>query len=116
MPVIVRLALALLLTPAGGALFVRPTAPAHSGQGNVDAFGLAQAVLAARAAQAGWDVRKQGVAGGRRLCVYASAETHTWIHKAADLAGLGTDAIHWIHGPQAMDLHQPSTRSRSTAS
>jgi glutamate/tyrosine decarboxylase-like PLP-dependent enzyme len=52
--------------------------------------------LAARAAQAGWDVRKQGVAGGHRLCVYASAETHTWIHKAADLAGLGTDAIHWV--------------------
>ena len=57
--------------------------------------------LAARAAQAGWDVRKQGVAGGPRLCVYASTETHTWIQKAADLAGLGTDAIHWIDGPQA---------------
>ena len=58
--------------------------------------------LAARAAQAGWDVRKQGV--GRRLCVYASAETHTWIQKAADLAGLGTDAIHWIDGSQTMDV------------
>ena len=57
--------------------------------------------LAARAAQAGWDVRKQGVAGGPRLCVYASAETHTWIQKAADLAGLGTEAIHWIDGRQA---------------
>jgi aromatic-L-amino-acid decarboxylase len=54
--------------------------------------------LAARAAQAGWDVRKQGVAAGPRLCVYASTETHTWIHKAADLAGVGTDAIHWIEG------------------
>ena len=44
--------------------------------------------LAARAAKAGWDVREQGVAGGsgRRLRVYASAETHTWIQKAADLA------------------------------
>src|SRR5436190_19938495 len=68
--------------------------------------------LAARAAQAGWNIRKQGVAGGRRLCVYASAETHTWIHKAADLAGLGTDAIHWIHGPQAMDLHELEVRYR----
>ena len=52
--------------------------------------------LAARAAQADWDVRKQGVAAGPRLCVYASVETHTWLQKAADFAGLGTDAIHWI--------------------
>jgi glutamate/tyrosine decarboxylase-like PLP-dependent enzyme len=68
--------------------------------------------LAARAAQAGWDVRKQGVAGGRRLCVYATAETHTWIHKAADLAGLGTDAIHWINGQQTMDLNELEVRYR----
>jgi len=53
--------------------------------------------LAARAARAPWDVRTKGVAGdGRRLTVYASAETHTWIQKATDLSGLGTDAIRWI--------------------
>jgi len=53
--------------------------------------------LAARTAKAGSDVRARGIAGdGRRLRVYASAETHTWIQKAADLAGLGTDAIRWI--------------------
>ena len=54
--------------------------------------------LAARAAQAEWNVREQGVAGsaGRRLVVYGSAETHTWIQKATDLAGLGTDAVRWI--------------------
>jgi aromatic-L-amino-acid decarboxylase len=28
--------------------------------------------------------------------VYASTETHTWIQKAADLFGLGTDSIRWI--------------------
>jgi len=62
--------------------------------------------LAARAAQAGWDVRKQGVAGGPPLCAYASTETHTWLQKAADLAGLGTAAIRWIgtDGKQRMDL------------
>ena len=27
---------------------------------------------------------------------YGSIETHTWIQKAADLAGLGTDSIRWI--------------------
>jgi glutamate/tyrosine decarboxylase-like PLP-dependent enzyme len=68
--------------------------------------------LAARAAQAGWDIRKQGVACGPRLCVYASAETHTWIQKAADLAGLGTEAIHWIDGPRGMDLDELRVRYR----
>ena len=68
--------------------------------------------LAARAAQARWDVREQGVAIGPRLCVYASTETHTWIQKAADLAGLGTKAIHWIDGRQPMDLHELEVRYR----
>ena len=54
--------------------------------------------LAARAAKAGWNVRELGVGGGpsRQLRVYASVETHTWIQKAADSAGLGTASIRWI--------------------
>jgi aromatic-L-amino-acid/L-tryptophan decarboxylase len=53
--------------------------------------------LAARAAKASWNVREQGVAASaRRLRVYCSAETHTWIQKAADLSGLGTASIRWI--------------------
>ena len=54
--------------------------------------------LAARAAKAGWNLREQGVFedSGRRLRVYCSAETHTWIQKAADLGGLGTASIRWI--------------------
>jgi aromatic-L-amino-acid decarboxylase len=51
--------------------------------------------LAARQAKAGWDVRAKGMAGAR-LRVYCSKETHTWIQKAADMSGLGTDAIRWI--------------------
>ncbi|MGE3840143.1 MAG: aspartate aminotransferase family protein [Vicinamibacterales bacterium] len=51
---------------------------------------------AARAAKADWDVRTQGTSGGPRLIAYASAETHTWLQKAADLSGMGTDAIRWI--------------------
>jgi glutamate/tyrosine decarboxylase-like PLP-dependent enzyme len=52
--------------------------------------------LAARKARSGWDVRKEGVAGGGELVLYASVETHTWVQKAADLFGLGTKAIRWI--------------------
>lgn len=54
--------------------------------------------LAARQAKAGWDVRTTGVTGGeaRRLRVYGSKETHTWIQKAADMFGLGTDSVRWI--------------------
>jgi glutamate/tyrosine decarboxylase-like PLP-dependent enzyme len=68
--------------------------------------------LAARATQAGWDLRSKGVSGGPRLCVYASPGTHTWIQKAADLAGLATDAIHWIDGPRGMDLAELQARYR----
>ena len=64
--------------------------------------------LAARCARAGWDIRGQGIAGGPRLCIYASRETHTWLQKAADMAGLGTDAIHWFDG----DLQELETRYR----
>jgi len=61
--------------------------------------------LAARAAMAGWDVRKEGVARGS-LVAYVSSETHTWVQKAADMFGLGTDAVRWIPtaGAQQMDV------------
>jgi len=52
----------------------------------------------ARRAKATWDVRKKGVTDSesRRLALYGSAEMHTWINKAADMSGLGTDAVRWI--------------------
>ena len=58
-------------------------------------------VLTARAAAAGWDVRAEGLTRGS-LVLYGSAETHTWIQKAADLFGFGTNAIRWIPA----DAHQ----------
>jgi glutamate/tyrosine decarboxylase-like PLP-dependent enzyme len=53
-------------------------------------------LLAARAAAGGMNLRKQGVRAMRPLRCYCSRETHTWIEKAADMAGLGTDSVRWI--------------------
>ena len=56
--------------------------------------------LAARTAKAGLDIRKTGLAGrDAPLVAYASTETHTWIQKAADLFGLGTDAATAPYAP-----------------
>jgi aromatic-L-amino-acid/L-tryptophan decarboxylase len=50
---------------------------------------------AARRAKAPWDVAREGTGVGR-LTAYCSAETHTWAQKAADLFGIGRDAMRWI--------------------
>ena len=53
--------------------------------------------LAARKAKADWDIRKLGLGPSNgKWRIYTSSETHTWISKAADLFGLGLDAIQWI--------------------
>jgi aromatic-L-amino-acid/L-tryptophan decarboxylase len=53
---------------------------------------------AARAAKAGWDVRRGGMRAdeGGPLRAYVPHGTHTWIEKAADLSGIGTDGVRWI--------------------
>lgn len=63
--------------------------------------------LAAIRAKAGLELRKKGVWDlKKQYIIYCSAETHTWIQKAADLFGLGTDSIRWIKTDQysKMDL------------
>lgn len=72
--------------------------------------------FAARAARAGWNVREDGVAAGPgRLLAYASAETHTWIQKAADLSGIGTSAIRWIPVDGGLRMDVAALRSRLEA-
>ena len=72
--------------PAGGGIMV-------SGGNMANFVGF----LAARKAKANWDIRKLGMAPAQgKWRIYTSAETHTWISKAADLFGLGLDAIQWI--------------------
>ena len=69
-------------------------------------------LAARRAAGADWDVRKTGLRdpAARALRVYASAETHTWIQKACDLAGLGTDSIRWIATDNELRMSVPALR------
>ena len=70
-------------------------------------------VLAARKARAGWDLRAQGLAPGQgRLRLYASQETHTWVQKAADLFGFGTDAIQWIPTDQNLRMDITALEAR----
>lgn len=53
--------------------------------------------LAGRKSKTPWDVRQEGLQEREaKLRVYCSDATHTWVHKAADLFGLGTKAIRWI--------------------
>ena len=69
--------------------------------------------LAARKAKACWDVRTGGMSAeqSRRLLVYTSSETHTWVQKAADMFGLGTDSIRWI--PVDEELRMDTTVLRT---
>jgi glutamate/tyrosine decarboxylase-like PLP-dependent enzyme len=63
------------------------------------------------------NVRKNGLAAeaGRRPRIYVSAETHTWIQKAADLSGLGTDAIRWIQTDPELRMDMDALRERIAA-
>ena len=55
------------------------------------------AIWAARKAMAKWDIREEGLtADGLRFTLYATQQVHTWLHKTADLLGLGLNAIRWI--------------------
>ncbi len=63
--------------------------------------------LAARQAKANWDLKAKGLVGGnQRLVAYVSQETHTWIDKAAELFGLGANAVGKIgtNANQQMDI------------
>ncbi|MGH2496183.1 MAG: pyridoxal phosphate-dependent decarboxylase family protein [Ktedonobacteraceae bacterium] len=71
-------------------------------------------LLTARKAKATWDIRATGLAGGNgdKLCLYTSKETHTWIHKAADLFGLGLNAIRWIPTDEQQRMNTHALRAQ----
>ena len=73
--------------------------------------------LAARKAKANWDVRSSGMntEKSRRLRVYTSSETHTWIQKATDMFGLGTESIRWIPVDHALRMDTTVLRTQIQA-
>jgi aromatic-L-amino-acid/L-tryptophan decarboxylase len=74
-------------------------------------------LFAARQAKAGWDARAAGLHGKQtqRLRIYCSKETHTWIHKGADLAGIGTDGIRWISAGKDFRMNVDELRKQIRA-
>jgi glutamate/tyrosine decarboxylase-like PLP-dependent enzyme len=78
--------------------------------GNMANFGC---FLAGRRAMLGESARMEGIPrDGAALRVYTSAGTHTWIQKACDLFGLGTDAIRWIPTDAAQRMRTDLLRER----
>ncbi len=70
--------------------------------------------FAARQMKAGRDLRSEGVTD-TRLRAYCSSETHTWIQKAADLSGLGTQAVRWIPADSDMRFDPAALREQIVA-
>ena len=61
-----------------------------------------------------WDLRAKGMSAGAsaKMTVYTSAETHTWVEKAAELFGLGGEAIRWIETDDRQRMRMDRLRER----
>jgi glutamate/tyrosine decarboxylase-like PLP-dependent enzyme len=68
----------------------------------------------ARHAGAGFDVRAEGLQGGPRLTVYASAEMHGWLGRGVELLGMGNRAFRRV--PVDADFRiDPAALARAVA-
>ncbi len=56
-------------------------------------MGNLTALNVARHAKAGFDVRANGLHNAPKLTFYGSTETHSWVQKAAELMGLGSESF-----------------------
>jgi aromatic-L-amino-acid/L-tryptophan decarboxylase len=71
-------------------------------------------LLVARRTKVRWNVRTAGLMGegARRLRVYTSSETHTWIQKATDMFGMGTASIRWIPVDEQLRMNTIALRNQ----
>jgi glutamate/tyrosine decarboxylase-like PLP-dependent enzyme len=72
------------------------------------------ALKAARDAKAGWCVRELGMRAGPPLTIYASAQVHDVNTRAADMLGLGRDAVRIIPCDDAQRMRVDALRSAIT--
>ena len=64
------------------------------------------AFLAARTAKAPKGIKENGISNtNKKLVVYCSKTTHTWVEKAAVLFGLGSKSIRWIETDEANKMN-----------
>lgn len=68
------------------------------------------ALKAALCDRAGWDVRRDGVAAGPRLTLYASSEVHDVNMRGADMLGLGSAAVRMIPTDHAQRMRVDALR------
>ncbi len=70
--------------------------------------------LAARASKGDESIRTKGLGidPNNRFRIYCSAETHTWVQKACDVFGFGTDSVRWIPTDSEMRMKTADLRSR----
>src|SRR5688572_18383322 len=68
--------------------------------------------MAARTDAAGPASRTGGMASAPKLVCYVSKETHTWVQKAGDLFGIGTDAVRWIETDADYRMNVDALRRR----
>lgn len=65
------------------------------------------AFLAARTQKCTPQVKQEGLANlNGRWMIYCSKTTHTWVEKAADLFGFGTNSIRWIETTASNQLNE----------
>jgi aromatic-L-amino-acid decarboxylase len=64
----------------------------------------------ARDRKAGWDVRAEGLLGQPQLVIYGSEEVHNVNDRAADMMGLGRDAVRHLPVDEVYRLEVPALR------
>jgi glutamate/tyrosine decarboxylase-like PLP-dependent enzyme len=70
---------------------------------------------AARDHAAGWDTRRDGMAAGPPLAIYATEETHVVTDRAADALGLGTAAVRRLPVDERMRMVPSALAERIAA-